>query len=137
SLSAFVGLKFHEALPVAMIAQEQVVRKTPTRPREHIYFEHDRYNLDQEDERRLQEYAHYLNDYLEDSQTVILEGHASAPGSDAYNYELSRKRAQEVKNHLINYGFRSEQLVVRPLGETTPEFSDDARNRRVKFQFNK
>ena len=69
---------------------------------------------------------------------LIVEGYASSDGDEAYNIELSIKRAQAVKAYLVEIGVSKDRLEVRGLGEAEP-ISDNvskegrAENRRVQF----
>lgn len=72
---------------------------------------------------------------------LLLEigGHTDSRGSDAYNKSLSERRAQSVRQFLINEGVEPERLTAVGYGEEVPlVFPDDtpekqARNRRVEF----
>lgn len=69
-----------------------------------------------------------------DIQSLIIEGHASAEGEFAYNYELSRKRSEAVFRELVESGVSPERLSYRSYGEVKPKKEgDDAANRRVEF----
>ncbi len=67
-------------------------------------------------------------------------GHADRRGTEKYNRELSRKRAEEVRRFLTQDAkVRTMQLAVRPYGETRPVTPErNARelqaNRRVEFR---
>jgi outer membrane protein OmpA-like peptidoglycan-associated protein len=65
-------------------------------------------------------------------------GHTDAAGSDAYNLNLSKLRAQEVRRHLIeDCGIAPDRLRAIGVGEQYPLDPQDARapeNRRVEFQ---
>jgi OmpA-OmpF porin, OOP family len=66
-------------------------------------------------------------------------GHTDAIGSDSYNMNLSRERAQAVVNYLISQGVNSSQLEVVPMGESQPIATNDtqegrAMNRRVEIK---
>ncbi|MDR3154401.1 MAG: OmpA family protein [Deltaproteobacteria bacterium] len=69
---------------------------------------------------------------------IIIAGHTDAKGTDAYNLELGRKRAQAVKDILVKAGAPEGRLKVesfgksRPIAENTTE-EGRARNRRVEF----
>ena len=68
-----------------------------------------------------------------------IEGHTDAIGSESYNMELSRRRAQSVADYLISQGVNSNQLEVVPMGESTPIATNDtqegrAMNRRVEIK---
>lgn len=70
----------------------------------------------------------------------IIEGHTDTLGTDSYNLELSRKRAQSVRDWLItSLRLDVDQIAVRALGETSPLVHPDGDaeqqsiNRRVEI----
>jgi len=70
---------------------------------------------------------------------VEISGHTSSDGSDAYNLELSRKRAKAVEVYLIKRGVPADRLKSVGYGETKPlnDNSTEAfrkMNRRVEFR---
>ncbi len=73
----------------------------------------------------------------------ILEGHSDLFGNDAYNLSLSRKRAQAVKNWLVNsLGLESSHIIVRAHGRSKPKVlegdqNQQAINRRVDILMRK
>lgn len=72
---------------------------------------------------------------------VDVVGHADDTGPSDYNYTLSIKRAEAVKQYLSDAGVSSSQLSERGIGEGRPVASnatDDGRqrNRRVEFHVN-
>lgn len=73
--------------------------------------------------------ARVLNDY---PQTVVrVEGHTDSQGTEEYNQRLSERRANAVKNALIQRGVHTQRIVALGFGESMPISSDDAQNRRV------
>ena len=65
-----------------------------------------------------------------------IEGHTDALGSDAYNRDLSLRRAVAVAGYLVDHmGIDADRLVVVGKGKTEPLLDDhlDPRNRRVQF----
>lgn len=71
------------------------------------------------------------------SARLLLTGHADAIGSAQYNLNLSRERAENVKNILVNeYQFSADSIEIKAMGNTKP-IADNAtaegrqRNRRV------
>jgi outer membrane protein OmpA-like peptidoglycan-associated protein len=70
---------------------------------------------------------------------VAIEGHTSTEGSDAYNLDLSERRAQAVVEDLVERGFEEANLSAVGKGETEPLFSPDddessrSLNRRVEI----
>ncbi len=67
--------------------------------------------------------------------TVV--GHTDSVGSEQYNLELSKRRAQAVKEFLVtNYDIDPGRFFLRWYGETQPyirENPEDGKNRRVEF----
>ena len=70
---------------------------------------------------------------------LSIEGHTDASGSDAYNLELSQKRADAVRAYLVReYGVDSARLQAVGKGETVPMDTNDTpegrqNNRRVEL----
>lgn len=67
----------------------------------------------------------------------LIGGHTDAVGSDAFNLELSRERAEATRNFLVSrYGIQSDRLVTRAFGKSAlllPDQPLDGRNRRVEI----
>ncbi len=67
----------------------------------------------------------------------VVEGHTDASGSEALNRDLSQRRAEAVRNYLMEkHGVAGERLTIRGLGESRPLNGTnpyDAVNRRVTF----
>lgn len=69
------------------------------------------------DASQFQEVADFMNRYP--GTDAVIEGHASAPGTDDYNLMLSQKRANAVRTLLIEkYGIKAERLIAIGFGET-------------------
>lgn len=71
--------------------------------------------------------------------TVKLEGNCDEWGSDEYNYALGLKRANSVKNEMINNGVDASRITMVSYGESNPVCSDKSeacwsQNRRVDFK---
>lgn len=69
---------------------------------------------------------------------VRLEGHTDSVGSDAYNKDLSQRRADSVKAYLSSRGIDSNRMQATGFGEEQPVASNDtdagrAQNRRVEL----
>ena len=61
----------------------------------------------------------------DDVESVIIEGHTSTEGSEAYNLDLSERRAQSIVDDLISRGYSAGSITAAGLGETTPLISPD------------
>ena len=73
--------------------------------------------------------------------TAVIEAHTDSKGSDAYNQNLSDRRAISVVNALKSYGIESSRLKAIGYGESQPIASNDteegkALNRRVTALIN-
>lgn len=69
---------------------------------------------------------------------VEVGGHTDSVADDAYNMELSQRRAETVRSYLIRSGISARRLQARGYGETRPISSNEteagrARNRRVEL----
>ncbi|TFG98082.1 MAG: OmpA family protein [Myxococcales bacterium] len=70
---------------------------------------------------------------------VVVEGHTDSTGSDAYNQQLSQRRADSVLGYLVRKGVPANRLTARGMGESSPVASNDTRdgralNRRVELE---
>ncbi len=58
---------------------------------------------------------------LKESQgSLNISGHTDDVGSEAYNQQLSERRAMAVKDALVSYGVRAEQITTHGLGKSQP-----------------
>lgn len=69
---------------------------------------------------------------------VRIEGHTDSIASEAYNQDLSERRAKAVRNWLEAHGVASRRLSTRGYGETKPVADNGSaagrqRNRRVEI----
>ncbi|UCF91990.1 MAG: OmpA family protein, partial [Desulfobacterales bacterium] len=75
--------------------------------------------------------ANVLNQYPE--TTIRIEGHTDQVGSEQYNQKLSERRAEAVRNALIQKGIDPARIAAIGMGECCPISSDNATNRRVSL----
>jgi len=69
---------------------------------------------------------------------VEIDGHTDSVGSEAYNQQLSERRAASVRDYLAQQGIPTTALVARGFGKTQPIASNATamgrqRNRRVEL----
>ncbi|HBW47109.1 TPA: hypothetical protein DEF17_04150 [bacterium] len=67
-----------------------------------------------------------------------IDGHTDSIGSDLYNFKLSQRRAETVRNELIKMGISPDRLTARGFGESKPIANNDtdagrSRNRRAEI----
>ncbi len=82
--------------------------------------------------------ASYLKEHPQTK--VLIEGHTDSRGSDAYNDQLSARRADAVAQALLRRGVSSDALRTEGLGKAYPIASNDTpagrqQNRRVEIVF--
>jgi OmpA-OmpF porin, OOP family len=83
-------------------------------------------------------HLYQLADLLKQQPTrnVLIEGHTDSSGSESYNFELSQRRAEAVRDFLIGNGISPERITARGYGEAYPVASNETtsgrqQNRRV------
>jgi len=101
-----------------------------------VYFEFDMYNLDEVAVATLNEVIASLANYP--NVQLVLSGNADDKGSQNYNQKLSEKRAEVVKQYLVDKGIAAERLTTMAYGETKPAVPNDtdesrAMNRRTEI----
>mgnify|MGYP006398107469 CR=1 FL=1 len=80
-----------------------------------IYFDFDRYNIREDAAIELAKILAAMQEY---PQLVIhIESHTDSRGNDAYNEQLSEKRAQSTLNWLVDQGIDRERLSAKGYGE--------------------
>ncbi len=72
-----------------------------------------------------------------DMELVII-GHTDNQASNAYNMDLSQRRAESVREYLVSKGVDASKLTTRGMGETDPIADNSTelgrfRNRRIEF----
>jgi OmpA-OmpF porin, OOP family len=78
----------------------------------------------------------FLQKYPE--RRVVIEGHTDNVGSDAYNLDLSQRRADAVRDFLLQNGVNAAQMSTRGYGKASPVASNNTaegrqQNRRVEL----
>jgi outer membrane protein OmpA-like peptidoglycan-associated protein len=73
------------------------------------------------------------------SASIVIEGHTSSEGTDAYNQDLSERRARAVVADLVRRGLARNRLSATGLGERQPiatnnDESGRSLNRRVEVK---
>ena len=71
--------------------------------------------------------------------SVVAEGHTDAVGSETYNQGLSERRAQAVRDYLVDGGVAPSRIETVGYGESQPVATNDtaegrAQNRRVELE---
>lgn len=103
-----------------------------------VKFDFDKAQVREESYGDIKNLADFMTQYPQTNTTV--EGHTDSVGPDAYNQSLSEKRADSVRDVLVNqYGVEGQRVNTAGYGETRPVAdnateSGRAINRRVEAQ---
>lgn len=125
--------------PEKMLAQQGLSNVEPVLLRS-VYFDFDKYNLDEEAMKRLNDVKKALD--TQPGYQLTISGHADDRGNDNYNERLSRRRANAVAKYLMAQGMDKDRIVMKAYGESRPaipctigDCSEDVHrlNRRAEF----
>jgi outer membrane protein OmpA-like peptidoglycan-associated protein len=108
-----------------------------------IYFEYNMADINPDAAKELEKLVQLLNDNPEIN--IEMGSHTDSVASDAYNIDLSQRRAESTVNYLIRKGIDAKRLTAKGYGETqpiarntNPDGTDNptgrARNRRTEFR---
>ncbi|NTW25347.1 MAG: OmpA family protein [Lentimicrobium sp.] len=101
-----------------------------------VLFGFDKSGLSGDAKSSLDKLVTVLNTYPETD--IEVQGHTDSKGSEAYNMNLSVKRASSVSEYLTYNGISNARTTIKGLGESVPKYSNDTKNgqtqnRRVEF----
>jgi outer membrane protein OmpA-like peptidoglycan-associated protein len=101
-----------------------------------VLFGFDKSNLSAEAKSNLDKLVTILKTYPETD--IEVQGHTDSKGSDAYNMDLSVKRAATVTGYLNTKGINNKRESLRGFGESEPKYDNSSadgrtQNRRVEF----
>ena len=101
-----------------------------------IHFDYNSADISKNSVSAVQELGKALSDPSMKGSTFVVAGHTDAVGSEAYNQDLSERRADTIKKYLSEkYGIAGADLVSVGYGETRPKDANapmDPGNRRVQ-----
>ncbi|MDT0647367.1 OmpA family protein [Zunongwangia sp. F260] len=101
-----------------------------------VLFDLNKATIRSESEDALDQIAEIMEEY---SNTVFhIGGHTDSTGADDYNLQLSRERAESVREALVERGISSSRLTSEGYGETQPIATNNTsagrqENRRVEI----
>jgi len=101
----------------------------------HVEFDFDKDSVRPEYHSDIMKVANFLKAYPK--ATAVLEGHTDGEGSEDYNLNLSKKRADSIKKYLVDkFGISASRISTRGFGESQPVASNKTKegrqqNRRV------
>jgi len=102
-----------------------------------IFYETDQFRLKSTSFAELDKLVSFLTD--NPALRIEIEGHTDNQGTDAYNLDLSMKRARSVYNYLLDHGISENRLSFKGYGESKPVSPNDteegrALNRRTEIR---
>lgn len=101
-----------------------------------VYFDYDRSAVKVSERSKVESVAAHLRD--NSGQGVLIEGHCDERGTEQYNLSLGDRRAQAIREYLVNLGIDSHRIHVITYGEAQPAVAGHdesawSRNRRGEF----
>ena len=119
--------------PIDVIVTETEIVLKP------IYFEFDKSNITQEGAFELDKLIQVMRN--NDQLVIMAKSHTDNRGSDAYNTNLSERRAKSTVQYIISKGIPSARISGKGFGETEPKVAcgencteeEHAQNRRSEF----
>lgn len=101
-----------------------------------IYFDFDRYDVQQDAKAVLEGVASWL--LKNPSTKILVEGHCDERGTNEYNLALGDRRAKAVRDYLVALGIPSDRVETISYGEEKPACTEKteecwAKNRRAHF----
>ena len=129
--------KLGEARKICIGTAQECERKrnAPLEPLDmRVQFEYESAELTPTGARTLSAFAAALNDPRLEIATFKVEGHTDAHGDDAFNDDLSRRRAATVTQRLVALGVSPDRIEAVGYGESRPLGADGyaPENRRVE-----
>ncbi|MGR8941057.1 MAG: OmpA family protein [Gammaproteobacteria bacterium] len=102
-----------------------------------VLFDIDKANIKPEFEPMLNNAVDVMG--LNPGLTVRIEGHTDSTASEEHNQKLSERRAESVKNYLVDHNVNASRMETVGYGESRPVDTNDTvegryNNRRVQFE---
>jgi outer membrane protein OmpA-like peptidoglycan-associated protein len=95
-----------------------------------LMFDFDSYTLTPGTKENLTGLAKTLNKYPDTN--ILIEGHTDKKGTEKYNMNLSKQRAQSVATYMEQLNVQSSRITTNGYGELQPISENDQQNRRVE-----
>jgi len=127
-----------ETVEPTPVADEPEPMAEPVRVELDVKFDFDRAVVKQDSMGDIQDLADFMKQYGQTS--TVVEGHTDSVGTDAYNQRLSERRANAVRDLLVNqHGLDASRVDAVGYGESRPVADNSteegrAINRRVEAE---
>lgn len=89
-------------------------------------FNYDEAQLRPRGEGILDGVARCLTEGAMKGESITIVGHADPRGTEEYNRQLGRRRAESARDYLTAHGLGSERIRVESLGESSASGTDEA-----------
>lgn len=101
-----------------------------------VYFDFDRFTIRDDMQSVFEKNAEWLK--KNSNVKIQIEGHCDERGTNEYNIALGERRAQSIREYLVNYGINPSRLSTISYGEEKPvapgHYEDSwTKNRRGEF----
>ena len=95
-----------------------------------LFYETDKFDLDDKSKTELNKLVEYLKDHSEIK--VEIGGHTDNQGSVSYNQKLSTNRAKTVSDYLLQQGVIPSRVKYKGYNQSKPIVSNDTKENRAK-----
>ncbi len=129
---------FQKDLEMGLNAPEIRIKERSEFVFEPIYFDYDKDEIKPEYEAFLMKMIRVINGHSD--LRVQVTGNTDSDGSDEYNIDLSKRRAESIIQFFEKQGINVDRLIIDFKGESQPVDTNNTpegkqRNRRVDFEF--
>jgi outer membrane protein OmpA-like peptidoglycan-associated protein len=123
--------------PITLDVELEKVKEGSVSVLKNIFFDTDKYDLQEKSITELQKIIRYLNE--NPATRIEISGHTDNVGSVTYNRQLSENRAKSVYNYLTKNGVDPKRMMPKGYGADKPVGSNDTEegrqlNRRIEFK---
>jgi outer membrane protein OmpA-like peptidoglycan-associated protein len=132
------SLRNRKSRSLSLGEREQIAEIATTKPKIdlEIRFDYNSAEISRTSTEAVQELGKALSNASMKGSTFVVAGHTDAIGGEAYNQDLSERRADTIKKYLVEkYGITGSDLVTVGYGKTKPKDPNapmDPANRRVQ-----
>ena len=119
-----------------IFARKSVDELNSEKPLDDVFFDLDKSDLRDDARNALQKDADWMKRWT--GTQVTVEGHCDSRGSSEYNLSLGSRRANAVKDYLVNLGVAGNRVTIVSKGKEQPFCSEEGescwqQNRRGHF----
>jgi outer membrane protein OmpA-like peptidoglycan-associated protein len=132
------SLRNRKTRSLSLGERQEIAELTASKPKIdlEIQFDYNSADIAKGSVQAVQELGKALSDASLKGSTFVVAGHTDAIGGEAYNQDLSERRADTIKKYLAEkYGIAGADLVTVGYGKTRPKDPNapmDPTNRRVQ-----